>query len=166
LQIAKIIYENKLNFAYTVVIAAFSGEEQGLYGSAYMAQQYYGQKVDIIAVLNADMIAYRAPNANAQLDFASRSTTPSLTRTLTNISNTYVTGLAIGSTTACCTDAASFYDYGFPSASYCEKNGYTIDPQYHQVGDLVNRVGYDISGQYLLIVQSMLAGLLTIAEYQ
>jgi Zn-dependent M28 family amino/carboxypeptidase len=38
LQIAKIIFENKLTFAYTVVLTAFSGEEQGLYGSAYAAQ--------------------------------------------------------------------------------------------------------------------------------
>jgi hypothetical protein len=41
--------------------------------------------VDIIANLNADMIAYRAPNAVAQLDFATRSTSPVLTRTLTNV---------------------------------------------------------------------------------
>jgi len=44
--------------------------------------------------------------------------------------------------------------------------GYTVDPQYHQEGDLVNRVGYDIKEQYPQIVQAMLAGLLTIAEYQ
>jgi hypothetical protein len=165
LQIAKLIYDNKLSFAYTVILTAFSGEEQGLYGSAYAAQQYYNQKVDIIAVLNADMIAYRVPNAIAQLDFTSRSTTPALTTALTNITKTYVTGLAIGSTTACCTDSASFYDYGYPSISFCERGGYTIDPQYHQIGDLVNRQGYDIAEQYPLIVKSMFAGLLTIAEY-
>jgi hypothetical protein len=39
------------------------------------------------------------------------------------------------------------------------------DPQYHQSGDLVNRPGYDIQTQYPLIVKSMLAGLMTIAEY-
>lgn len=37
LQIAKLIHENKLSFAYTVVLIAFSGEEQGLYGSQYAA---------------------------------------------------------------------------------------------------------------------------------
>eukprot|EP00026_Physarum_polycephalum_P008002 Phypoly_transcript_08076.p1 GENE.Phypoly_transcript_08076~~Phypoly_transcript_08076.p1 ORF type:complete len:446 (+),score=66.47 Phypoly_transcript_08076:169-1506(+) len=166
LQIAKIIHDKKLTFAYTVVLTTFSGEEQGLYGSAYAAQQYYNENVDIVAVLNADMIAYRAPGANAQLDFTSRSTTPALTRLLTNVTNIYVPQLAVGSTTACCTDSASFYDYGYPSISFCEKNGYTVDPEYHKEHDLVHREGYDINEQYPYIVQAMLASLLTVAKYQ
>lgn len=39
------------------------------------------------------------------------------------------------------------------------------DPEYHKSGDLVERKGYDINGQYPLIVKSMYAGLLTIAQY-
>ena len=39
LQLAKLIFNNKVSFGYTVVLIAFSGEEQGLYGSAYSAQQ-------------------------------------------------------------------------------------------------------------------------------
>jgi Peptidase family M28 len=39
LQIAKLIYSNKVSFDYTVVFITFSGEEQGLYGSIYAAQQ-------------------------------------------------------------------------------------------------------------------------------
>jgi len=166
LQIAKLIYTNKLSFAYTVVLIAFSGEEQGLYGSAYAAQQYKTQGANIIAVLNGDMLAYRVSTEAAQLAFTSRSSTATLNTQLANITRLYVPGLTVGATTACCTDHSSFYNQGFPATSYYERNGNIADPQYHQSGDLVNRPGYDISLQYPLIVQSMFAGLLTIAQYQ
>jgi len=165
LQIAKLIYENKLTFDFTVVLIAFSGEEQGLYGSAYAAQQYKTQGANILAVLNGDMLAYRVSSEPPQLAFTSRSSTTALSTTLANITRTYVTGLTIGSTTACCTDHSSFYNQGFPATSYYERNGNIADPMYHQSGDLVNRAGYDINLQYPLIVQSMFAGLLTLAQY-
>jgi len=165
LQIAKLIAANKLTFGYSVVLIAFSGEEQGLYGSAYSAQQYKNEGADIVAVLNADMIAYRAPNESPQLAFVSRSSTLTLNTLLSNITKTYVTGLTVGTTTACCTDHSSFYNQGFPATSYYERNGAIVDPQYHKSGDLVNRVGYDIDLQYPLIVKSIFAGLLTVAQY-
>jgi len=164
LQIAKIIGENKLSFNYTVVIIAFSGEEQGLYGSQFAAKAFKDQKADIIAVLNSDMLAYRVPSEGPQLAFVTGSATLTLNKALANISTTYVTGLTIGSTSACCTDHSSFYNQGFPATSFYERNGNIADPQYHKSGDLVNRVGYDIDVQYPLIVKSVLAGVLTLAE--
>eukprot|EP00026_Physarum_polycephalum_P008803 Phypoly_transcript_08904.p1 GENE.Phypoly_transcript_08904~~Phypoly_transcript_08904.p1 ORF type:complete len:438 (+),score=66.02 Phypoly_transcript_08904:126-1439(+) len=166
LQIAKLLHNNKVSLGYTVVLIAFSGEEQGLYGSAYAAQQYKAAGADIVAVLNADMIAYRHNNEAPQVAFVSRSSTPSLNTLLSNITKTYVTGLTVGTTTACCTDHASFYNQGFPATSYFERNGPIADPQYHKSGDLVNRPGYDLDLQYPLIVKSMFAGLLTVAQLQ
>jgi len=166
LQIAKLIFQNKLSFGYTVVLIAFSGEEQGLYGSAYAAEQYRNQGADIVAVLNGDMLAYRAPAEVPQLAFTSRSSTTSLSNALTNITRTYVSKLTVGTTTACCTDHSSFYNQGFPATSFYERNGNIVDPEYHKSGDLVNRPGYDIDGQYPLIVQAIFAGLLTLANLQ
>jgi Zn-dependent M28 family amino/carboxypeptidase len=166
LQITRLISQSKITFAYTVVIIAFSGEEQGLYGSAYSAQQYKNAGANIVAVLNADMIAYRTPSEAPQLAFVSRSSTLTLNTLLTNISKTYVTQLTVGTTTACCTDHSSFYNQGFPATSFFERNGAIADPQYHKSGDLVNRAGYDITLQYPLIVQAVYASLLTIAQYQ
>jgi hypothetical protein len=165
LQIAKLISAGKISFAYTVVLIAFSGEEQGLYGSAYSAQQYKTEGADIVAVLNADMIAYRSPSEVPQLAFVSRSSTPALNTLLANISSQYVTGLTIGTTTACCTDHASFYNQGYAATSFYERNGNIVDPQYHKSGDLVNREGYDINLQYPLIVKAIFASVLTIAQY-
>jgi len=167
LQLAKLISTNKITFGYTVVLIAFSGEEQGLYGSAYSAQQYKNAGADIVAVLNADMIAYRSPSESPQLAFVSRSSTLTLNTLLLNISRTYVpTGLTFGTTTACCTDHSSFYNQGFAATSYFERNGNIADPQYHKSGDLVNRAGYDIELQYPLITKAVFAGLLTLAQSQ
>lgn len=166
LQIAKLISDNKISFGYTVILIAFSGEEQGLYGSAYSAQMYKAEGADIVAVLNADMVAYRSPSETPQLAFVSRSSTLALNTLLANISKVYVSGLTIGTTTACCTDHASFYNQGYAATSFFERNGAIADPMYHKSGDLVNREGYDIAVQYPLIVQSVFAGLLTIALYQ
>lgn len=166
LQIAKLIHANKVTFGYNVVLIAFSGEEQGLYGSAYAAQQYKAQGADIVAVLNADMIAYRAANEPPQLAFTSRSSTPALNTLLTNISKTYVSQLTLGTTTGCCTDHSSFYNQGYAATSYFERNGAIADPQYHKSGDLVNRAGYDIELQYPLIVRALFAGLLQVAQLQ
>jgi hypothetical protein len=166
LQIAKLIFESKISFGYSVVLIAFSGEEQGLVGSNFAAAQFKSEDADIIAVLNADMIAYRSPNEVPQLAFASRSSTPSLNNILSNISVLYLPELTVGTSTACCTDHASFYNQGYAAASFFERNGPIADPQYHKAGDLVNREGYDIELQYPLIVKAVYASLLTIAEYQ
>ncbi len=40
----------------TVVLAAVAGEEQGLYGSTYMAEQFEGAGVDIRAMFTADIV--------------------------------------------------------------------------------------------------------------
>jgi len=46
------------SFNHTIRFVAFSGEEQGLYGSAYYAEEAVENNDNIIAVLNADMIGF------------------------------------------------------------------------------------------------------------
>ena len=48
-------------YTYTLRFIAFSGEEQGLLGSEFSADRSLTLGEDIIAMLNMDMIAYRAP---------------------------------------------------------------------------------------------------------
>jgi len=164
IQIAKIFSEAKAKFKYTIHFVVFAGEEQGLVGSADYASKLARAGTQVLGVLNADMVAYRVPTENPQLAFASRSSTPALNTLLREITQTYVTGLTIGTSTACCTDHASFFNNGFPAASYFERNGAIADPMYHNVGDLVVRTGYDLTTQYPKIVQGVLAGVATIAE--
>lgn len=49
------------------------------------------------------------------------------------------------------------------SVGFVEHGGYTVDPEYHHVGDLVNRPGYDID-QILYIGKAVLASLAEIGE--
>jgi len=46
------------SFNHTIRFVAFSGEEQGLYGSGYYAEEAVENNDNIIAVLNADMIGF------------------------------------------------------------------------------------------------------------
>jgi hypothetical protein len=50
-----------------------------------ITEQFKADGADIVAVLNADMIAYRSPNENPQLAFTSRSSTLTLNAVLTNV---------------------------------------------------------------------------------
>ena len=49
-----------LNFDYTIRLAFFTGEEQGMYGSYYYAGDVAAAGEDILGVLNFDMIAWDA----------------------------------------------------------------------------------------------------------
>ena len=66
-------------------------EQVGLVANFYfyfifiLLLQYKSAGADIVAVLNADMIAYRAANENPQVAFVSRSSTPSLNTLLSNV---------------------------------------------------------------------------------
>ena len=49
-----------LDFAYTIRLAFFTGEEQGMWGSYYYARDVYNAREKILGVLNLDMIAWDA----------------------------------------------------------------------------------------------------------
>ncbi len=49
-----------LNFDYTIRLAFFTGEEQGMWGSYYYATEVYNAGENILGVLNFDMIAWDA----------------------------------------------------------------------------------------------------------
>ncbi len=47
-----------LDFAYTIRLVFFTGEEQGMYGSYYYVRDAFNAGEDIVGVLNLDMIAW------------------------------------------------------------------------------------------------------------
>jgi len=164
LHFAKAIFEAKAQFAYTIHFIVFGGEEQGLLGSAAYAQKLVSEQASVIAVLNSDMIAYHVPSEATQCAFPNRYVTAELTTLAQTVVAAYVPELVIGITTACCSDHQSFYANGFPATGFFERNGPIADPMYHNAGDLVNRVGYDLGVQYPLIAKGVLATLATVAE--
>ncbi|MCP4810745.1 MAG: M20/M25/M40 family metallo-hydrolase, partial [Proteobacteria bacterium] len=109
-------YENTLRFVL------FSGEELGLLGSDYNAAQSQAAGEQIVAMLNMDMIAYRAPGDTRDVDFATNNTSSSLTGFCDATSAIYVPNWAStsGVLTAGSSDHASYNSKGFPAAFFFE----------------------------------------------
>lgn len=169
LEIGRVISESGVNFASTVRIGLWGGEEQGLIGSRDYARRMREQQANIIAMIQADMIGVRNTSRYPlpQLDLVSLNVNTQLTSQVRTYVTSYVPSseLTVGSTTACCSDHQSFVENGFPSAGFVEGGGYTIDPQYHRVGDVVDRIDYDVR-QIALHTKGILASLATIAGLQ
>lgn len=163
LQIAKIFFDSNVKFDYTIHFIVYSGEEQGLYGSGAYAQKLLDEKATVVGVINADMVAYRAPGEKTQCAFPSRYSTPELQNIAKAATSTYVPELTIGTTTACCSDHQSYYTRGLPATGFFERNGGIADVQYHKSADLVERVNFDIEGQYTQLTKAILASVAILA---
>jgi leucyl aminopeptidase len=109
-------YENTIRFAL------FSAEEFGLVGSDYAAQQSLSLGEQVVAMLNMDMIAYRASGDARDVDFATNNTSAALTAQCRQIGSTYVPGWAStsGTLTAGTSDHQSYFTRGFPAAFFFE----------------------------------------------
>lgn len=163
LQIARVIKANNVSFSRTFVLSAFSGEEQGLYGSAALAKKLKAEGTKVIMMVQGDMLAYRKPGEPIQIAFPSRYHTEEVTSLFRNVTELYVPYAVVGTTNACCSDHQSFWENGFPSTAYFERNGPIADPKYHNSGDLVYRQGYDFE-QLRASTRAMLAAGFEVAE--
>ena len=67
LGIARVIARKGIKFRKNVQICAFAGEEQGLYGSRYYAQELYEKGANLTLMVQADMLAYHKAGEPAQL---------------------------------------------------------------------------------------------------
>ncbi|KAF8982868.1 hypothetical protein BGZ46_000430 [Entomortierella lignicola] len=163
LQVARIIKANNLSFGRTFVIAAFSGEEQGLFGSAALARKMKQDGTKITMMIQGDMLAYRKPGEPIQVAFPARYHTPELSSLLRNVTELYVPDAVVGTTGACCSDHQSFWENGFPATAFFERNGPIADPKYHNSGDLVYREGYDFE-QLSASTKAMLSSAFEVAD--
>ncbi|KAF9391914.1 hypothetical protein CPB97_005041 [Podila verticillata] len=163
LQVARLIKQNNLTFGRTFVIAAFSGEEQGLFGSAALAKKLKSEGTTITMMIQGDMLAYRKPGEPIQTAFPARYHTPELTALLRNVTELYVPETVVGVTGACCSDHQSFWEAGYPATAFFERNGPIADPKYHNSGDLVYREGYDFE-QLRASTKAMMASVFEVAE--
>ena len=59
----------------------------------------------------------------------------------------------------------SYKESGYPSVGILEPRGYTGDPQYHQIGDVVNRPEYSTM-QLMLTARVALAAASVLAELE
>ena len=65
--IARAIVRRGVVFRKRVQLVAFAGEEQGLYGSRYYAQDMYRAGANLTLMIQADMLGYHAAGEPPQL---------------------------------------------------------------------------------------------------
>ncbi|KAH9856204.1 Zn-dependent exopeptidase [Lenzites betulinus] len=164
LGIARAIARKGVQFRKNVQICAFSGEEQGLYGSRYYAQELRQKNANLTLMIQADMLAYHAPGEPPQLGLPDRIGTPEVTQLVANLSAIYSPELKVGFTPACCSDHQSFHGQGFPASQVFERAGPIVDPMYHNSGDLSDRENYDFD-QIKSIAKVQFATLLHVAGF-
>ncbi len=132
-------------FEYSIRYMAFSGEEFGLYGSEYYAQQAYTRGDSIRGVFNADMIAYSDAQPE-DLEVIGKISNPScnwLADFFIAAADSYTTLLTDKHLTSnwIPSDNQSFLDYGYPALLGIEDYGVT-NPWYHTPGDTIGS-GYN-----------------------
>jgi hypothetical protein len=128
------------DFEYSIRYIAFSGEEQGLYGSQYYAQLAHGQGDSILGVLNGDMIAY-SDNQPESLEVFAKISNPScepFADFFIAAADTYTTLLTNKrmTTTMVYSDHAPFWDQGYLALCNIE-DFWVTNPYYHTPGDTI-----------------------------
>jgi hypothetical protein len=140
-------------FAYTVRFVLFTGEEQGLHGSAAYAAACAAAGDNILGVVNLDMIAY---NSDAQpiIDLHASASVPQsleLTRIFSDVIGVYGLDLVpdrfVDSWAISRSDQWSFLTRGYPAFLAIEDwSDHT--PQYHQTGDTLSTLNLDYYADY------------------
>ncbi len=124
----------------TLRFALWTGEEQGLLGSAAYAQRAYNAGETIVGVLNLDMIAWNTKSSIRDIDLHARSTLPatiSLANLFADVVSEYSLGLVpqIVPNGSGASDHASFWTYGYTSILGIEDFS-DFNPYYHTSQDL------------------------------
>ncbi|BGP03048.1 putative Aminopeptidase [Rhodotorula toruloides ATCC 204091] len=142
LTVARLIHSYNLKFARKLVLALFSGEEQGLLSSSHYASLLRQRSEDVALMLQVDMVGYRKPGEPMQLARPDKIGLREAGWLVGNLSEVYVPELVVGYTPACCSDHQSFVSNSYASTWIFERNGAIADPCYHNSCDLSAREGY------------------------
>lgn len=131
---------SQYNFEHTIRFIAFSGEEQGLYGSKKYVEEAFTEGENIIGVLNADMIGYHLSSNPQTIRIFQNYESQWLaqfTELIGGIYHDYI-GLDIwhwgDSTTS---DHESFWEYGYAAI---HNKAYRNNPYGHTSGDTIDKL--------------------------
>lgn len=115
LEIARAISESGITFKYSLMLCAFTGEEQGLFGSRAKAEEQAEEGLDILAMFALDMLAYRREGVQPQVGLPIRNHDHVLSLFTGLMFNRYVPAVTVCTTTACCSDNTAYHEQGFSS---------------------------------------------------
>jgi hypothetical protein len=132
---------------YTVRFIAFTGEEQGLYGSQAYAIAARGSEERIVGVVNLDMIAY-ADRMPEDLDVFVNSASAWMGYRIAQDAGEYA-GLSVRTRvdpSMVYSDHASFWDCGYAALMAIEDEPLR-NPYYHTTGDTLDTLNLDFCAQ-------------------
>jgi hypothetical protein len=132
---------------YTVRFIAFTGEEQGLYGSGGYAFGAYAADDRIVGVVNLDMIAY-ADRMPEDLDVFVNSASEWMGYRIAQDAGAYA-GLAVKTRvdpSMIYSDHASFWDFGYAALLAIEDEPLR-NPYYHLTGDTLDTLNLGFCAQ-------------------
>jgi hypothetical protein len=123
------------HFGCTLRYALFTGEEQGLHGSAAYARKISQNGENVQAVLNLDMLGYNTPGSNPTFDLHTRYQNTgdlAIAGLFDSVVSTYSLGLVpqILQDGLAFSDHASFWGYGYPAILAIEDID-DFTPYYH-----------------------------------
>lgn len=132
---------SQYHFNHTIKFVAFSGEEQGLYGSKAYASEASENNENIVAVLNADMMGYTETTEGEQkvvvFDNEASSWLTNYTTQISSEYHEYINLEIVNGGTSWRSDHASFHRMGFDAIFYFE---YEVNPNYHSPNDILENM--------------------------
>jgi len=139
-------------FEKTVKLIAVTGEEQGLYGSEYYAEQAENAGEQIVAVLDADMTGWQGdglPATGENLDVNTNAASAWLGTLLSQAATAYGTGCVINAfpcASMVYSDHAPFWERGWPAVCAITDNEGSCGqageyPYYHTINDTLANCG-------------------------
>jgi hypothetical protein len=151
---------SEYQFNHTIKFVTFSGEEQGLLGSAVYAAEAASQGWNIVGVLNADMISYAVTTNDGNNLIVFENTPSEWLYTYTfDINSEYSDYIQLtlhhgGYTWG--SDHNSFWDEGYDALFYFE---YTETPYYHTDGDTMEHINATYAVKNIRLILATLAEL-------
>ena len=144
-------------FEYSARFIAFSGEEFGLYGSEYYANNAGQQGHTILGVLNGDMIGY-VDAAPENCDVLTNSANIPFADFFVACADTYTSLLTIKQTVSSIpSDIQPFYDNGYPGLCNIE-DYWPTNPHYHRTSDTIG-AGYNNNPFCTEVIKAEIAAL-------
>ncbi len=151
---------SQYQFNHTIKFVAFSGEEQGLLGSAVYASQAASEGWNIIGVLNCDMISYAITSNDGTNLIVFENTASEWLYTYTLGINTeydqYIDLILHHGGSTWGSDHNSFWDVGYDALFYFE---YTETPYYHTAQDTIAHINMTYAVKNTKLILATLAEL-------
>ncbi|MBE3137225.1 MAG: M28 family peptidase [Thermoplasmata archaeon] len=151
---------SQYQFNHTIKFVAFSGEEEGLYGSRIYAQQAASQGWNIVGVLNCDMISYAITSSDGNnLDVYENTASQWLYTYTVNVNteyNDYIHLTLHAAGTSSGSDHYYFWQNGYSAVFYFE---YEMTPYYHEPEDTIQHINATYAAKNIRLILATLAEL-------